>query len=87
MKNYGIGYITSLELCQNWKGDSMWDHKSIDAYKLNMYCVCLRCKKWHEDGPVKSCDHYPDEYTIPPKIWNAKDGHCDFFEPKKRHAQ
>ncbi len=61
----------------------MWDRKTVDIYHLNLFCKCLDCKKRNTDGEAQSCKAYPEEYGIPPEIWNAQNGYCEYFEPKK----
>lgn len=55
----------------------------IDRYKLNIFCVCLECKKKEVSGKAYSCTAYPKEKGIPPEIWNGKNATCPYFEEKK----
>lgn len=51
----------------------------IDRYKLNLYCVCLNCRKYRGSRSdfSKYCDAYPQ--LLPSKIWNGENVKCKYF--------
>ena len=57
---------------------------TIDRYKLNLFCVCLDCKKFQDRQKLvpHSCQAYPKQNGIPPKIWNGENANCEHFEAK-----
>lgn len=56
----------------------------IDRYKLNIFCVCLRCSKYRgsRNDFSKYCDAHPK--NLPSEIWNGKNVKCPYFEEKQR---
>lgn len=62
------------------------DGQVTDWYHLNLFCVCLDCKKrdsYAKNGP-HSCPAYPNRNGIPREIWNTPHAHCEYFEPIKK---
>jgi hypothetical protein len=54
----------------------------VDEYKLNLYCTCVGCRhcKTRNDAS-KYCVAHPEK--LPPKIWNAKNAECPYFEERE----
>ena len=57
---------------------------TIDRYKLNLFCRCLECRKFQERQKLvpHSCQAYPKQNGIPPKVWNGENAYCEHFESK-----
>lgn len=55
---------------------------TIDEYKLNLFCICLRCDKYKgtREDFTKQCEAY--KRKLPPEIWNGKNAECPYFEEK-----
>ena len=69
----------------------MWKRKKyvreIDRYELNLLCRCTLCKKYEENRenrPRGSCEAYPKEKELPPRIWNGDMTECEYFEPTEK---
>ncbi len=54
----------------------------IDKYHLNLFCVCLSCKKYTVNTIAHSCSKYTKRDSIPPEIWNKENAECPYFEKK-----
>ena len=58
---------------------------TIDKYRLNLYCKCLECEQFQPSKKGRlphSCNAYPQENGIPPKVWNTENAQCEHYKPK-----
>ena len=58
----------------------------IDRYKLNLYCTCLGCEQFQPSKKERlphSCNAYPKQNGIPPKVWNGEYEKCEHSESFK----
>lgn len=56
--------------------------RTIDRYRLNLYCTCLECENFKPNLVPHSCKAYPKRNGIPPKVWNGENAECKYFKSK-----